>query len=106
MCVEQDNQSMQNQTKRDVLPEFFRPILWSFDFDKIDLKKHKKTIILNSINYGDLKHWKWITKYYGYEAIREVLSSVSSTELRSRVLNLAGLVFSIKNFNYAFRGVK
>jgi uncharacterized protein DUF6922 len=43
---------MQNST----LPETFRPLLWSYDFSRIDPLKHKKTIILQALNYGTLAH--------------------------------------------------
>ena len=55
------------------MPEYFKPIMWSYDFNAIDPTKDKKTIIINAINYGDLKHWKWMIKFYGREAITEVL---------------------------------
>ncbi|MDD4901421.1 MAG: hypothetical protein PHS62_04985 [Patescibacteria group bacterium] len=100
------NKKKQNQAQNNALPDFFRPILWSFDFNEINPDEHKKTIILNAINYGDLKHWRWLAEYYGRETIREILSNVSATELRPRALNLARLIFSIKNFNYAPRGAK
>lgn len=98
--------SNQQVASGQILPDFFRPILWSYDFNKIDLEKNKKAIILNTINYGDLRHWKWIAENYGNYAVREVIGGVSSTEFRSRALRLAGLIFSIKNFNDTPRGVK
>ncbi len=88
------------------LPSFFKPILWSYDFSKIDIKKNKKTIIVNGINYGDLKHWKWLIKNYGRENVRGELKKISATELRPGARKLAGIIFSIKNFNYAHRGAK
>lgn len=88
------------------LPEFFRPILWSYDFPAIDPEKNKKIIVINAINYGDLNHWRWLIKYYGKGSVKEILEQVSSSEIRSRVLPLASVVFSVKNFNYAPRGIK
>ncbi|MBI4117139.1 MAG: hypothetical protein HY451_00385 [Parcubacteria group bacterium] len=88
------------------LPEFFRPLLWSYDFDSLDLSKNKKTVILNTINYGDLKHWRWIINYYGKEEIKKVLETVPARQLRSRVRRLASLIFELQNLNYASRGIK
>ncbi|MBL7154974.1 MAG: hypothetical protein ISS88_00505 [Candidatus Portnoybacteria bacterium] len=88
------------------LPSFFRPLLWSYNFDSIDLEKDKKTIIVNTINYGDLKHWRWVVKCYGKETIKKILTEIPATELRPRVRNLAALIFSIENFNYAPRGTR
>jgi len=92
--------------KNRILPECFRPILWSYDFFAIDPEKGKKTIIVNTINYGDLVHWRWISKYYGQEAIKKTLEQISVSEIRPRVLRLALLIFSLENLNYAPRGVK
>lgn len=88
------------------LPDYFKPILWSYNFDSMDAKKHKKTIIINSINYGDLRHWSWIADNYGKNTISDVLGSISVTEIRPRVRQLASLMFSFNNFNYVPRGTK
>lgn len=88
------------------LPEFFKPLLWSYNFSKIDTEKNKKVIIVNTINYGDLDHWEWIIKNYGKEVISEVLSDVPVSELRPGARKLASVVFGIKSFNYERRGVK
>ena len=87
------------------LPEFFKPILWSYDFPAIDSEKNKKVIIVNTINYGDLKHWHWLIQHYGKEAVKDVLEQIPSSEIRPRALCLATTIFSIKNFNYAPRGI-
>jgi len=90
--------------KQNKLPLFFKPILWSYDFDSMDIEKDKKTIIINSINYGDLKHWRWLVKNYGKKNIREILMEIPFTEIRSRVVPLVSILFSINKFNHAFRG--
>lgn len=86
------------------LPRSFKPILWSYDFKKMDLGKNKKTIIVNTINYGDLEHWRWISNYYGKEEIKRIVEEVSVSEIRKRVLPLASLLFSINKLNYEPRG--
>lgn len=91
--------------KREItkLPKSFKPLLWSYDFDKLDLKKDKKTIIINTLNYGDLKQWKWIKDFYGLATLKKTLIAVPATELRSRVQPLVQLFFSIPSFNHALR---
>ena len=86
------------------LPDFFRPLFWSYDFDSLDPIKHKKTVILNTINYGDLKHWSWIIRFYGREVVKDMLAALPATELRPQARNLAGVFFGLDNFNYAPRG--
>lgn len=88
------------------IPDFFKPLLWSYNFSKIDLERDKKVIIINTINYGDLRHWRWLFGYYGKEEIKKILESTPATELRSRVRRLVAVIFSITDFNYAPRGVK
>jgi len=86
------------------IPNFFKPLFWSYNFDNIRPGKDKKTIIVNSINYGDLKHWKWLSDNYGKAGVAEVLAKVSASALRDRVRKLAGIIFKVKKFNYAPRG--
>lgn len=87
-----------------VLPESFRPLLWSYDFSKIDPEKDMKTIIIQAINYGNLKHWNWIINRYGLPSIKKILTSIVATEIHPRTRKLVSIMFSIKNFNYAPRG--
>lgn len=87
------------------LPDFFRPLMWSYDFNLLDLEENKRTIILNTINYGDLKHWRWIAKHYGKDEVKKVLESIPAWALRNRVRKLVSLIFS-PDLNYASRGVK
>lgn len=96
----------QNSAPVQRLPDFFKPLFWSYNFDSLDLEKNKKNIILNVINYGDWEHWRWISNYYGKDSIRQILSKASATELRPQVRKLAAVVFNITEFNYAPRGVK
>ena len=86
------------------LPETFRPLLWSYDFSRIDPLKHKKTIILQALNYGTLAHWRWLVQSYGREGVRDVLTHVPASEIKPRSLRLASLVFGVERFNYAPRG--
>lgn len=88
------------------LPLYFKPILWSYNFSEINPDKHKKIIIVHTINYGDLKHWRWIADYYGREDIKDSLSKITITEIRPRIRRLAALIFGVKNFNYAPRGTR
>ncbi|MBU1177314.1 MAG: hypothetical protein ABIG88_00970 [Patescibacteria group bacterium] len=85
------------------LPLFFKPILWSYDFNSIDVEEDKRVIIINAINYGDLKHWRWIVKNYGKKNVKEMLMKIPFTEIRARVAPLVSIIFSINKFNHAIR---
>ena len=84
---------MNDVSTRTQLPSFFQPILWSYNFSALDTETHKKVIIVNTINYGDLTHWRWIIEYYGKEAIREFLETLPVSEFRPRARRLAEIVF-------------
>lgn len=86
--------------RKKTLPFYFKRILWSHDFASINPTKDKKTIIVNAINYGDLKHWKWLVEFYGQKAVADVLKTIPATEIRPGARNLAGALFSINKFNY------
>jgi hypothetical protein len=86
------------------VPETFRPLLWSYDFGRIDPLKHQKTIIVQTINYGTLAQWRWLADTYGRAGVRQVLGTIPATEIRSRARRLASLIFDIDRFNYAPRG--
>lgn len=87
-------------------PPFFKNILWSSNFENIDPEKAKRTIIIQAINYGDLRHWRWILARYGNEEVVKVLGSVPRTELRVRALRLASLIFGVETFHHAPRGAR
>lgn len=90
--------------KKQVLPKEFEPILWSYDILRVNPDRDQKLIIVNTINYGNLEHWRWLIKHYGKARIREVLESISVSELRSNVRRLAAIIFNIRRFNNAPRG--
>lgn len=85
------------------LPQIFKPLLWSYEFSTFDPDKQRKTIVINTINYGDLRHWRWIAGYYGKDTVREVLERIPADALRPRARKLASLLFSIRAFNHAPR---
>ncbi|OGI20848.1 MAG: hypothetical protein A3B68_09975 [Candidatus Melainabacteria bacterium RIFCSPHIGHO2_02_FULL_34_12] len=86
------------------LPKSFEPLFWSQDYEKLDLDLDKKTIIINTINYGDLDEWKWVKTFYGEKIIKDILMKSPHTELRDHVKPLIQIFFSISQFNHAPRG--
>lgn len=76
------------------LPQYFRQILWSYDFEKIDAEKDARTIIINSINYGNLSHWGWIIKSYGKDRIRDVVNECRAGEVRAGAKRLIEIMIA------------
>ena len=94
----------ENSLMQERLPNTFRSIRWSYDFDGIDPLKQRKTIIVQAINYGTLVHWRRLIERYGRGSIREVLSAVPATAIRPSARHLASLMFWVDRFNCAPRG--
>ena len=74
------------------IPLYFKPILWSYDFKKLDLQKNKREIVLNTINYGNLIHWCWIVQNYGRKEVWQIIKQSRPTELRLGARRLAAVV--------------
>lgn len=91
--------------KKIKLPISFKPLFWSYDFSNINLEESIKSIIVNTINYGDLRQWKWIADYYGKNSLRKEFSKIPRSEIRPQALKLAELLFSIKPSKYAYRSI-
>lgn len=87
------------------LPESFRYLFWSYRFSEIDPIKHKKTIISNILNHGDLEHWRWLIKTYGRKHLKEVIESIPASEFRKPIRVLLSLLLGIK-FKYVSRSDK
>lgn len=87
------------------LPDRFDKILWSYDTSQLDPEEDKRLVIINTINYGDLDHWRWVSDHYGKEAVKDVLRTVPIEQLRKRVRPLASIVFDVEEFNHAPRSL-
>jgi hypothetical protein len=88
------------------LPSIFKSVLWSYDFDKCDPEKMKRTIILQALNYGSLNHWKWLQSFYGSEEINQVLAKAQVTEIHPKTKTLIEAIFNFNNWNHASGGTK
>ena len=98
---------MINKTKQKLkLPELFLSLLWSYDFSSIDVERDKQRIIINTINYGQWKHWQWIVNYYGEENIKQFIENTPISEFRPRALKLVSILLGIKNLKYVSRSDK
>ena len=74
------------------IPAYFRPILWSYNFEKLDPQKNERDIVLNTLNYGNLIHWSWILKSYGKARVWQFVKQSRPTELRPGVRRLAKII--------------
>ncbi len=97
----------QTKIKKQKLPEGFKPLMWSYDFSKIDPDKDKETIIINTVNYGFWEQWKWLADYYGINRLKNIITEIPESEFRNdRALRLISLILGIKKMKYENRGIK
>lgn len=82
-------------------PETFKPLLWSFNWNEIDVDEDREDIIMGAINNGTLDHWRWIIKMYGKETVRAVLERRLASEFHPESLNLARTIFSLQTLRHA-----
>ena len=97
---------METKNSTTQLPLFFKPLMWSYRFPGIDLEKAKEIIVVQTINYGDWQHWRWIARFYGRDKIRKIVENLAASEFRPSALALASLMFGIKKMKYATRSDK
>ena len=86
------------------MPEMFRPLLWSYRFKRVNPETDKRMIIVNTVNYGDLQHWRWLARAYGKRALKAALMDIPFSEFRPGAIKLMGLLLDLNKLNYASRG--
>ena len=98
---------MANTAKKQRLPARFKHLMWSYKFSKIQPDKHRERIIINTINYGEWHHLKWIADYFGKKKLKEIVKNIPVSEFRNKAgLELICLLLNIKKMKYATRGLK
>jgi len=85
------------------MPHFFKSILWSYDISRIDPQRDIRTIVVQTINYGDWEHWRWLLKKYGKPRLRKLVENIPASEFRPEALALATAILDIKKMKYASR---
>jgi hypothetical protein len=88
---------------KNTLPAMFKPLLWSYHFNEINPEDHKRTIIVNTINYGNWTHWQWLARYYGKPRLRKIIAGIPASEFRASALKLISLLLGLKKIKYASR---
>lgn len=78
-----------------MLPAFLKPFLWSYNFESLDLEKHKKLIIGQVLNFGTKQATDWLFSYYGKNTIADVASKIPKGGWNKKSLALWQLVLNI-----------
>lgn len=81
------------------IKDVFKPFLWSYDIEKIDIKKNKKIIILNVLNYGTKKATDLLFNVYSRKEIEEIVEKSVQGEWNKKSLNYWKLFLNLKREN-------
>jgi len=61
-------------TKKQKLPKFLQPYLWSTRIDDLDKERDKVSIINQILAYGNMKALQWLFTNYSAKELRKVFS--------------------------------
>ena len=78
------------------IPQFIRPFLWSYDISELDLKKDKKRVITNILNYGTKEATDWLFSKFKDEDIRDAIEKPFPGEWSKKSLHFWALIFGVK----------
>ncbi len=87
---------MNNNHKKNKLPQFLQPFLWSYDLSRMDLEKHKRIIIKNILDFGTRQATDWLRENYTKEEIKEVIRKSVRTEWSKKSINLWSLIYNVQ----------
>lgn len=74
------------------LPFAVRSTLWSYDTSKLDLKKDKKRIILQTLNNGSMEAITWLKQTYSTQELQDTIRQSSVGEWSKKSLNYWSLM--------------
>lgn len=83
------------QNKREKVPSFLRPFLWSYDLEKISKNKHKNIIIKNILDYGTAEATDWLRDNYTEKEIQEVIQKTVRSDWSKKSINLWELIYEV-----------
>ena len=63
--------------------EFSAHIFWDCNVNDLDTEKNKKFIIQRVLDYGLLKDWLIIQKYYGIQEIGKIATTINELDEKS-----------------------
>jgi hypothetical protein len=73
--------------------KILKPVIWDYDFNTLDLEKHKKFVIARLMKYGRPEQIKWMLKRYPEEDIIETVKT--SRNLDKRTANFWAVHYNI-----------
>lgn len=77
------------------IPSFLVPFLWSYDVSLLDIRKDKKRIITNLLNYGTTQATDWLFSKFTKEDMREAIKEPLPGEWNKKSLHFWSLILDI-----------
>lgn len=65
------------------IENFSEHLFWDVDKTKLDIDKHQKFLVQRVLEYGLIKDWKLISKYYGINKIGTLAAELRELEPKS-----------------------
>ena len=78
-----------------MIPSVIKPFLWSYNTDKMDIKRDKDRIIINVLKLGTPEATQWVHDNYSKDEILESLQGITAKEFDPKSRNYWSLVFNI-----------
>lgn len=74
----------------------FKPFLWSYDVERLDIERDKRRIITNVLNLGTQKACDSLFAIYSKEDIRKEIANPLPGEWNNKSLNYWSIIFNIE----------
>lgn len=76
-------------------PQSVKAVLWSYDLNAISVKRDKKIIISQVLNFGSEEAAHWLFKQYPVTTIKKVAATIPLFEWSKRSLSFWKIILSI-----------
>jgi hypothetical protein len=88
---------MKTAAKQDLRPpKFLQHALWSYDLDKMNIKKDHSLIITQVLNYGNLRDVRWLMRTYPEKNIKKAVADPGRGVWLKPVLTFWTTIYNIK----------
>jgi len=81
--------------KQEILKKF-KPFLWSYDIEKMDIERDKSRIITNVLNLGTKEAIDLLFEIYNRNDIKELVKNPKPGEWSKKSLNYWSIIFDLK----------
>ncbi len=66
---------MNKNSSIEAIPEQYKKFFWDVDFERLDLKKHRKFILERFLNYGTFDTFKWIFRTFNNDEVKDFIDT-------------------------------